>query len=99
MRIRTDEYTGEKYDADKWYRGALGCWVNKEAERAHLDAMRKRNEERHSKLNVGRKARGKRPRSPSSFARSASRYSEFLREDGGETFGEWLRLQKNRRLT
>ena len=98
MRIRTDEYTGEQYDADKWYRGAYGCWVNKDAERAHLDAVKKRAEERRSKLNAGRKAIGKRPRPPSSFARSASRYAEFLREDGGETFGEWLRLQKNRRI-
>lgn len=98
MRMRTDEYTGEKYDADKWYRGANGCWVNKDAERAHLDAVRKRDDERLSKLNAGRVARGKRRRPPSSFARSASRYAEFLREDGGETFGEWLRLQKNRRI-
>lgn len=98
MRIRTDEYTGEQYDADKWYRGANGCWVNKDAERAHLDAVRKRDDERRSKLNARRVARGKRRRSHSSFARSASRYAEFLREDGGETFGEWLRLQKNRRI-
>ena len=98
MRMRTDEYTGEQYDADKWYRGAYGCWVNKDAERAHLDAVKKRAEKRRSKVNERRKAKGKRPRPPSSFARSASRYAEFLREDGGETFGEWLRLQKNRRF-
>ena len=99
MRMRTDEYTGEPYDADKWYRGPFGCWVNKDAEREHLDAVRKRDDERRSKLNAARVARGKRRRPPSSFARSASRYAEFLREDGGETFGEWLRLQKNRRIS
>jgi len=97
MRMRTDEYTGEQYDADKWYRGAYGCWVNKDAERAHLDAVRKRKEERRSKLNAGRIAKGKRRRSNSSFERSSRRYAEYLREDGAETFGEWLKQLKFRR--
>ena len=97
MRMRTDEYTGEKYDADKWYRGENGCWVNKDAERAHLDAVRKRDDERRSKLNASRKSRGKRRRSNSSFERSSRRYAEYLREDGAETFGEWLKNLKLRR--
>lgn len=97
MRMRTDEYTGEQYDADKWYRGANSCWVDKEAEREHLVAVRKRKEERRSKLNAGRIARGKRRRSNSSFEMSSRRYEEYLREDGADTFGEWLKQLKFRR--
>jgi len=99
MRMRTDEYTGERYDADKWYRGANGCWVDKEAEQKFREECARRFSERCDKRNASRVAKGKRRKTLSSFARSASRYAEFLREDGGETFGEWLRLQKNRRIT
>ena len=34
---------------------------------------------------------------PPHLSRSAQRYRAFLNEDGGENFGEWLRLQKHRR--
>jgi hypothetical protein len=34
---------------------------------------------------------------PPRLSRSALRYRAFLDEDGGENFGEWLRLQKHRR--
>lgn len=96
MRMRIDEYTGEPYDADKWYRGVNGCWVNKEAERKFQEECAKREAERRDRRNASRVAKGKRRKSPSSFARSASRYAQYLREDCGESFGEWLKELKFR---
>ena len=96
MRMRIDEYTGEPYDADKWYRGPGGCWVNKEAERKHREAVARHDAERRAKRNASRGAKGKRRKPPSAFARSANRYAEYLREDCGETFGEWLKGLKFR---
>jgi hypothetical protein len=96
MNMRIDEYTGEPYDADKWHRGANGCWVNKDEEREFRDMCAKREAERREKRNASRVAKGKRRKPPSSFARSASRYAQYLREDCGESFGEWLKDLKFR---
>jgi hypothetical protein len=96
MNMKIDEYTGQPYDADKWYRGAMGCWVNKDAERRHNEAMAKIAAERRAKRNESRAEKGKRRKPPSAFARSANRYAEYLREDCGETFGEWLKGLKFR---
>jgi hypothetical protein len=96
MNMRIDEYTGEPYDADKWYRGANGCWVNKDEEREFRDMCAKSEAERREKRNASRVAKGKRRKPPSSFARSASRYAQYLREDCGESFGEWLKDLKFR---
>ena len=30
MRMRTDEYTGEQYDADKWYQAVFGAMRQEE---------------------------------------------------------------------
>lgn len=96
MRMMIDEYTGEQYDADKWYRGANGCWVNKEAERKSREERARRFSERCDKRNASRVAKGKRRKPTSSFARSAKRYAEYLSEDCDETFGEWLKGLKFR---
>lgn len=96
MRMRVDEYTGEPYDADKWYRGAYGCWINKDAERKFNEELAKREAERRGKRNASRVANGKRRKSPSSFARSSNRYSQYLSEDSSLSFGEWLRQLKHR---
>ena len=96
MRMRIDEYTGEPYDADKWYRGANGCWVNKDAEKKFREECARRFYERCDKRNASRVAKGKRRKPPSAFSRSANRYSEYLREDCVETFGEWLKGLKFR---
>lgn len=98
MRILIDEYTGEPYDADKWYRGANACWVNKDAERNYLDAVMKAGERRRENRNLNRIAKGKKRKPPSKFRKAAERYHRYLMEDGGETFGEWLKLQRNRRF-
>lgn len=96
MNMKIDEYTGEPYDADKWHRDPCGCWVNKEAERKHREAVARHDAERRTKRNASRVAKGKRRKPPSAFARSANRYAEYLREDCGETFGEWLKGLKFR---
>ena len=96
MRMRIDEYTGEPYDADKWYRGINGLWVDKDEERKFREIHAKREAERRDKRNASRVAKGKRRKPPSAFARSAKRYAEYLREDCGETFGEWLKGLKFR---
>jgi len=97
MRILIDEYTGEPYDADKWYRGACGCWVNKEAERKFRDECATRFSERCDKRNASRVAKGKKRKPKSAFERSSRRYAEYLEEDSGVSFGEWLRRLKFRR--
>lgn len=97
MRMLIDEYTGEPYDADKWYRGPCGCWVNKEAENKFREECARRFSERCDKRNASRVAKGKRRRSPSSFRHSSSRYEQYCREDTGQSFGEWLRDLKYRR--
>lgn len=91
MRMVRDHYTGELYDADKWYRGANACWVNKEAEARHNAEMDQLAKQRRDRLNEHRVSRGKKRRSPYSFARASSRYSQWLRLDTGMPFGEWLR--------
>lgn len=96
MRMRIDEYTGEQYDADKWYRGANGCWVNKEEEKKFRDKCARRFSERCEKRNASRVAKGKRRKSPSSFARSANRYAEYLSDGYEMHFGEWLKIWKIR---
>jgi hypothetical protein len=96
MDMKIDEYTGLPYDADKWYRGTNGCWVDKDEERKFLEVRAKREAERRDKRNASRVAKGKRRKPPSSFARSASRYAQYLREDCGESFGEWLKDLKFR---
>ena len=92
MNIKTDEYTGEKYDADEWYRGANALWINKKAEAEFREKCAAREAERRARRNASRKARGLRPRSDKSFAKSAARYSRFLAIDSGLSFGEWLKL-------
>lgn len=82
MRLITDEYTGELYDADKMYRGANACWVEKEAERIHREAMAA---EKNRRLGVKKSSR-----------RSSERYSEWLRLDGGESFGDFIKRKYGR---
>ena len=77
MRMMVDRYTGELYDADKMYRGANACWVEKDAERKHRAAM---------DAAAKRRRKGKKPN-----RRSSERYGEWLRQDSGETFGEFLK--------
>ena len=91
MRMVRDHYTGELYDADKWYRGANACWVNKEAEARHNAEMDKLAKQRHDRLNESRVSRGKKRRSPYSFARASRRYLQWLRLDSVMPFGEWLK--------
>ena len=91
MRMVRDQYTGELYDADKWYRGANACWVDKEAEARHNSEMDRIANERRDRLNRSRVSRGKKKRSQSSFAKASSRYSQWLRLDTGMPFGEWLK--------
>lgn len=95
MRMLTDPYTGIQYDADKWYRGAFCCWVNKDAEAEHNRKVAERMQKRREECNARRTAAGKRKRSIGDFNRSSARFAQFLREDGGESFGEWLR-RKNK---
>jgi len=95
--LRVDRLTGETYDADIWYRGAGGLWHNRIAEKEHAEKMRKLEEERRAKRNASRVAKGKRRRSPSSFRHSSARYDQYLREDSGLSFGEWLKDLKYRR--
>lgn len=91
MRMVRDQYTGELYDADKWYRGANACWVNKEAEARHNAEIDKLAKQRRDMLNESRVSRGKKIRSPYSFARASSRYSQWLSLDTGMPFGEWIK--------
>lgn len=91
MRMLTDPYTKEQYDADKWYRGAFGCWVNKDTLAEHDRKVAERKQKRREEINARRTAAGKRKRSIGDFNRSSARFAQFLREDGGEAFGEWLR--------
>jgi hypothetical protein len=98
MNMQRDYFTGELYDADKWYRGGpFGLWHNIEAERRHEESIMAAWSKRCARRNERRKAAEKRARSPSSFRRSAARYQEFLDEDGGLTFGEFLRAQRWRK--
>lgn len=90
MNLKTDPLTGEKYDADVWYR-AGGLWHNIPAER---ECARREEEDflaRAMRKDASRMARGKRPRGIASRRRSAARYSAFLREDMGRTFAEFLK--------
>lgn len=97
MRMVRDHYTGELYDADKWYRGAMGCWVNKDAEEEWNARMAERERARREKVNAYRVAKGKRKRSDSSFIKSSQRYREWLRLDSGISFGEWLKTRSYER--
>ena len=96
--MRIDEYTGELYDSDKFYRGPCGCWVNKDAEKKFREECARRFSERCDKRNASRVAKGKRRRSPSSFRNSSARYDQYCREDTGQSFGEWLKDLKYRRM-
>lgn len=95
--MRTDEYTGVKYDADRYYRGALGIWHDKEAEKAFYERKSRRDAERRARRDANRKERGKPRRSPSSLTRSADRYGEYLRSDCGMSFKEWLHCKESER--
>lgn len=96
MNMQIDLYTGQLYDADKCHRDANGMWVDVEDERRFLERQSKYVANRRDKRNANRVARGKRRKSPAEFDRSARRYDEYLREDSGLRFCEWLRLQKQR---
>ena len=97
MNMQIDRYTGQPYDADKYHRDANGMWVNVEAERRFLEQRAKYVANRRDKRNANRAARGKRRKSLAEFERSARRYDEYIREDSGLRFGEWLRELKYRR--
>lgn len=90
-RMRRDPYTGTMYDANAWYRGANGLWVNIEAEKRYEEEWNKAFLARCEKRNASRKARGRRPRSVKAFCKSAERYDKFLREETTLSFGEWLK--------
>ena len=90
MNLKTDPLTGERYDADIWYRQG-GLWHNRIAEEKLAKKQEDDFRDKVSRRNASRKAKGKRGRSVSSFRRSARRYYEFLREDGVRTFGEFLK--------
>ena len=94
MNMKIDRYTGEPYDSDVWYRGSLGCWINKKAEAEWLCRVAEKVEERRRKRNANRVAKGKRKRSPSSFSRSAARYARYLELDTDIPFGEWLKRER-----
>lgn len=96
MNLRRDEYTGETYDADRWYRGAGGIWHDKIAERKHEEAVARRMEARRSLRNANRVARGKRPKTEKEFQRSAIRYQEYLNQECYHTFEEYLKYHKER---
>lgn len=97
MRMVRDQYTGELYDADKWYRGPYACWINKEEEARWNARMAEKERLRREMVNASRMARGKRKRSDSSFVRSSKRYREWLRLDSGISFGEWLKTRSYER--
>ena len=91
MNMQIDKYTGEAYDADVWYRGEGGCWVNRQAEAEWRKRVEARESERREKRNAARVAKGKPRRSLSSFKRSSARYARYLECDCEMTFGEWLK--------
>ena len=93
MRMRRDPYTGELYDADKWYRGADGLWHNIEAEERYAREQAELARKKFERRNAARKAKGRRSVSWRKFCRGRERYDQFLREDGGMEFGEWLKTQ------
>ena len=96
MNMQIDRYTGQPYDADKCHRDANGMWVDVEDERRFLERQAKYVANRRDKRNANRVSRGKRRKSLAEFDRSARRYDEYLREDSGIRFGEWLRGLKYR---
>lgn len=91
MNMQIDKYTGEQYDADVWYRGEGGCWVNKQTEAEWRKRAEVREVARCEKRNAARVAKGKPRRSLSSFKRSSARYARYLECDCEMTFGEWLK--------
>jgi hypothetical protein len=90
-RMRIDPYTKEAYDANLWYRGVNGLWVNIEAEKRYAKECEERFMARWNKRNASRKTHGRRRLSQRAFSRGCERYQQFLREDSGLSFGEWLR--------
>lgn len=94
MNMQIDKYTGELYDADEWYRGAFGCWVNKKAEEEHRRRVEDAERKRREKRNAARVAKGKRRRSASSFKRSAERFRRYRESESEMSFGEWLKKEK-----
>ena len=90
MNLRVHKYTGETYDADEWYRGAMGLWHNRKAEQAFNERYAAAVKIRREKRNANRVKRGQRRKSPSAFIRATDRFDKYLREDSSLTFREWL---------
>lgn len=97
MKMQIDRYTGQPYDADKYYRDENCMWVDVEAEKRFKKRKADYVSKRRDKLNANRVSRGKRRKSPAEFDRSARRYDAYLREDSDLPFGEWLRELKYRK--
>ena len=97
MRMVRDQYTGEMYDADVWTRDKNACWVKKSDLEKHRQKLAEVANRRQEIRNRNRVARGKRRKSPREFARSSSRYDEWLSEDNGIPFGEWLKSRYGKR--
>ena len=73
------------------------CWVADEDMEKWRKAIADAANKKQASLNAHRVARGLRKRYPSDFRRSSSRYDEYLREDSGYDFGEWLKLRYGKR--
>lgn len=78
----------------EYYRGPLGIWRNREAEREYSERMVAIANERRDRKNKSRIARGLRKKSMAEFARGERRYLKYCTEDPGCSFGEWLKRLK-----
>lgn len=101
LKTRTKESeqpvaTGNEFIDEYGYRWYLvppfGCWEREIDRIAYNNSIRELQKKRMDARNANRLAKGKPRKAPSKFRRSSDRYSEYVKQDLGMSFGEWLKM-------